>query len=475
MHGQHQDTRGETGVYTCNESDEGLIGAEADETPETVDPHPNEARQLPLNHKPVSPEAERLIEDILHQVELREGRHYQRGAASQERLRAAVRALVGGLLLHAGRYGTSEWCWMQTSAGAFTGTGIGYRQYRAVEKAMLEAGLIEKLEGFNKFYGVPGEFGPGVALARRFAARFRGTERLWECARRHGIALEEVGQHFERLRPSDNTPVYIKPLSAKVAGRRIPGKHLSLPRSGKAAIELERIVAGVREVNAFVAGRQVEGCDPITFQRGYSVDLNHGGRWYARGDNYQNLPKEARLGLRIDGEPVAEVDVRASHLTILLGMQGLPLPEGDPYAGFGYPREVVKAWIVATLGAGAPAARWSPQAARSLREDGVSLDGITAAMVREAVLQRYPFLSTLPALLGCPQEPRLSSLRLMNIEANALTMAMQYLRVARDVLALPMHDSLIVPQSAVRAAEEALRQSYRAAIGLYPKLTVRVA
>lgn len=466
---------GATEVYTCNETEGDLLDTRASDAPDAMAPHPNDAKQLPLQHRSLSPEADSFVEDLLRQVELREDRRNRRGPKARESLREAVRTLIGGLLLHTERYGVSEWSWMQTSAGAFSGTEIGYRQFRAVEKALLEAGLLEKLASFNKFFGAAGEAGFGATCVQRFAARFRGTGALWNLALRHGIAIADAGRHFARQSPEDDEPVYIKALSTTVAGRRISGQPLPLPISGEAAKKLARVVSEVQEVNKFIASRQVDGCDPITLQRGYSVDLEHGGRWYTRGNNYQNLSKEDRLGLLIDGEPVAEVDVRASHLTILIGRQGQPLPEGDPYDGLGFPREIVKAWIVATFGSGAPATRWSPKVSGSLREAGISLKGIAAPKVAGAVLKRYPFMAKLPPLLGCVSEPRLCSLRLMNLEAEALTTSMHYLRVARNVLALPMHDSLIVPRRAVAMAEVALQQSYRAQFGLYPSLSVRQA
>jgi hypothetical protein len=49
--------------------------------------------------------------------------------------------------------------------------------------------------------------------------------------------------------------------------------------------------------------------------------------------------------------------------------------------------------------------------------------------------------------IGTPA--RLLTHRLMAIEAQALTGAIDYLRGSRGVLALPIHDSLLVPRSAV--------------------------
>jgi hypothetical protein len=57
--------------------------------------------------------------------------------------------------------------------------------------------------------------------------------------------------------------------------------------------------------------------------------------------------------MTLDGEPVAELDITASYLTVLHGKLGKPLPvaEGcDPYSAVpGVPRGIVKGWVVATL------------------------------------------------------------------------------------------------------------------------------
>jgi hypothetical protein len=56
---------------------------------------------------------------------------------------------------------------------------------------------------------------------------------------------------------------------------------------------------------------------------------------------------------------------------LLLGLLGLPSRTGDLYEDPGVPRGVFKQWIVATLGQGRPAKRWSPtkQWSSSLRTE----------------------------------------------------------------------------------------------------------
>jgi hypothetical protein len=63
------------------------------------------------------------------------------------------------------------------------------------------------------------------------------------------------------------------------------------------------------------------------------------------------MKEEARLRMTIDGEPVCEIDIRASYLTIYLAWFNQELDwANDPYDFPGVPREVVKAWFIATFG-----------------------------------------------------------------------------------------------------------------------------
>ena len=71
--------------------------------------------------------------------------------------------------------------------------------------------------------------------------------------------------------------------------------------------------------------------------------------------------------MTINGEPVCEIDIRASYLTIYHAHYGAPLdPERDPYdlPGLGLEaRDVVKLWFVATFGNDGHLERWPTEMA----------------------------------------------------------------------------------------------------------------
>lgn len=67
-----------------------------------------------------------------------------------------------------------------------------------------------------------------------------------------------------------------------------------------------------------------------TVYRVFNNDFNHGGRLY--GHWVQNLPREYRAHLTVDGNPVVELDYSSIHPRILYRNSGTTWPSGDLYA-----------------------------------------------------------------------------------------------------------------------------------------------
>jgi hypothetical protein len=231
--------------------------------------------------------------------------------------------------------------------------------------------------------------------------------------------------------------------------------------------EATRVREEVERYNEWVARHEIQGCLPRRFKRVFTVSMLLGGRWHAVGNegNYQRMPEAERLRITIAGEPVVEVDVRASHLSIMHGLLGLSLPEGDPYEFPGVPRPVAKAWITATLGKGTLVKRW---ARRTSKDDPELLD-VDPKRIGEIICDRYPFLrrpaqaaadkAGLNTLTHIGPPASLLTHRLMAIEAAALTGAMSVLH-SRGILARPMHDGLLVPVSGAGHVGSALDSAY---------------
>jgi hypothetical protein len=122
---------------------------------------------------------------------------------------------------------------------------------------------------------------------------------------------------------------------------------------------------------------------------------------------------------------------------------------------------------VATLGKGSPVARWAAGAGH----------GSDARQVGDAIMRRHAFLAE-PWRAASHLEHLASPRRvlphfLMGLESTAITLAMGRLRGA-GVLALPVHDSLIVPATHSDLAVKAMRDAWaKVAGGVIPSVTVR--
>jgi hypothetical protein len=420
---------------------------------------------------PASPAAFALVATAETKALEAEARGRKRGEAETAAFRKALGAILGAALTAWSR-DVPQPVAQSLKAKAFTGLpGMGARTCKAALKALTAAGLLHHHPGFRREV-MPGCFGNGRS------SRWWPSQALLDLAASHGLTPDCQGafrRHgAEACRAAKvPAPIIIKPLAWR-------GAHGAWEVFGPVKSALPQMAAARRtvdELNSRVAASVQTGCPLPVFHRGYVGGLGGQGRFYAHASgtaSYQQMPEAERLGsLTINGEPVAEVDARASQLTILHGCLGLPPPEGDPYAVPGIPRGAVKAFITGTLGAGKPKQRWSQDQARQARAEGWP----AIAIVREAVLRRFPCLENPAAAVPpgfLPEVPRTVALPhyLAGLEAEALALAMRQLWSQSGVLALPMHDGLIVPRSAADAAAEALRFGYLIYAGEEPRVEI---
>ena len=104
-----------------------------------------------------------------------------------------------------------------------------------------------------------------------------------------------------------------------------------------------------------------------------NFDWNMGGRLYSHGEgNYQQMERADRLRMTINGEPVCEIDIRASYLTIfhaLIGESSIqPGPLRYPRSLVRTLRDVVKMWVTASFGNNAPITKWPRELVAKYRE-----------------------------------------------------------------------------------------------------------
>jgi hypothetical protein len=121
--------------------------------------------------------------------------------------------------------------------------------------------------------------------------------------------------------------------------------------------------------------------------------LKKGGRFYGP---WTTMPKAQRLQCTIDGRQVAEVDITASHPTLLMSISGKAPFQGeftDPYqipSLDGIDRGEIKAVINSAIGAGKPV---QTQQTRLTRAEGIGKERL--ADIRKIIIPAYKCLDVL--------------------------------------------------------------------------------
>jgi hypothetical protein len=169
-----------------------------------------------------------------------------------------------------------------------------------------------------------------------------------------------------------------------------------------------------------------------------------GGRLF--GGWWQGVARERRHAIRINGEPIADLDFAAMFLRLAYLSAGATPPTGDLYAiipGLSDSRwrDGVKKTVSAMLFRRSPLTK----VPRDLREELPT--GISGSRIRSAILAAHPALaSVFETGIG---------LSLMFAESQILVAALLWL-LDRRIPALPMHDGIMGPRSRAGAAKDAM-------------------
>lgn len=449
------------------------------------------AAHLTLTLRAATEEAQRLVDAILPQVWSHSGRkNAPRSEDGKQAQRRAVAATVGELLVHH-HHGAAEGVggisYRPMNRKHFTNLNpsnpdhVSFRDFEWVFAGLAGADMIEVFGSHQHFHTTPEAVKAGrkAEAGKRFATRLRPTPALLHAAHDAGVTLDDIGRHF--VRPDgliSKAPIELRDLGAWVGGSKNKGHDLPIPDTADA----KTLRADVLAMNRFAAAHRVETSEPtppLAWWRAFNVDFELHGRWYAVGKGYQGFEGDTRASMiRIDGSPTVEVDVSASHLTCIYGFLGLPFdPSTDPYAGTTFPRGVIKAWTTASIGSGQAlsGSEWPKEAVARAKRNGIMLTSYALPDVSRAATERHPVMAELPDRFGFlsatygVKTQRVLPLFVMGLEARAITHAMLSLK-ARDVLALPVHDSLIVSASRMQDAKDALADAFSGTLRVVPRL-----
>jgi hypothetical protein len=200
-------------------------------------------------------------------------------------------------------------------------------------------------------------------------------------------------------------------------------------------------------------------------------DWRQGGRLY-RGF-WLNLPSEERLErILIDGQPVVEIDYSNLHPTMLYARVGIPL-EGDAYAVPGIDprfRKTLKKVFNAALNHSEELGRYPDGIAKKDQ-----IPGLSAPQVLRKLKDRHEGLvlafrsETGEELFGTGQ-----GLFLQRQDSELMLDLLESLK-AEGILALPVHDSVMVAVGAHRRAMELMAHRCKVILGFTPVLGLKIA
>lgn len=389
---------------------------------------------------PETEEATALVRSIATQVTGHIGSRGATGKSWGPKTQEAVARILGDLVQAIGRSGVVFWQWGNS---AFIGKTPGVRPSKAARNALVELGFMElaKEHTFS-------------SMGKGSCAAYRATDKLKSLVLDAGITPD----HFK----SDQNALGIIRLKERNWKDRDPNTFRSVKVRGKSVRvpnnpETKALSEQLREINRGLGSFSLDGAHFEPLVRIFSIPkyMNLGayqwdkhGRLYSIGDTYQFQPKAARADLRIDGEPVAELDLKASGLSIVRGLVG---PEeglgtwadSDPYEIPGIPREVVKKAITVALGRHKWPKQWSAEVKAALMKKGVTEEDIkkhSALKVVPQVIQKYPFLDQ---WLSGPR----NIFDIMFIESQVIIGLI--LGCLKDTLpCFPIHDGVLCPKSA---------------------------
>jgi len=389
----------------------------------------------------------------------------------EPQVHAAIGAFLADLLMSQGNEDGAGWLRLSLDKRSFKKPNpVSYRMFDGLRASWKAAGLIEEHAGY------PGKLGfgsPGPMVGRM--TRFRVTPKFLKIAKHHGVPIQEVQDHF-----------YIE--------FEMPSEIIQLTKPAGATRDTA-IARGMRseiaELNAHFATHELVGARHIGWVRkfhGASSDkymLNRGGRMYSQppmpATNYQNMPQERRLKLRMNGEPVSEIDISASYLTIFYAAHGQRIKMDDAYSNIvgsdALDRAIVKFWVNASFGNRSLITKWSSNLkkafAKRYREDGWTIDSkkYPVRLVREKTLACHPLLGQWGTKVA-PNMPW-SYGHLMFSESRVIISTMLRLAREHNIPAAPVHDSLIVPRSKEVIAWKTLNEQFTKIIGVVPTLKLR--
>lgn len=232
--------------------------------------------------------------------------------------------------------------------------------------------------------------------------------------------------------------------------RDTEGRSIDVPKTRTVA-RMERKIFDINEAMAATDARTSSGVSlgaPVV--RIFNENMDRGGRLYGLGASWQNIPAIERPRISIDGDPVVELDYSTLHPSLLYAEVGV-VPPLDCYAIGAWPRPLVKKALLVLINA---------PTLNKVRVYLAHCDEMAAlypADGQDALRKAQQVIADIKAL----HRPiakffhKDTGARLMRVDSDLAVAVMSKL-LRQGILALPVHDSFLVPARHADVLEEAM-------------------
>lgn len=219
------------------------------------------------------------------------------------------------------------------------------------------------------------------------------------------------------------------------------------------------------------------------FYRIFTFDLNHGGRFYSRF--IQSIPSDLRRFLQINGKNVIESDYSSLHIFMAAGLSGQTLDiNSDAYHlsdneefNKKFTRKKIKLGVLIALNTGLDdtnSASTNKAIASSLSKNFDDYENGDAQKLREAIKDKYEYILNNDIIhnekLAVPefmkditddQEIELAiGCKLQNYDSELMKSVLNDL-MEQNILAIPVHDSVIIPDEYKEIAEKIMKNNFK--------------
>lgn len=405
---------------------------------------PPKDRAFDPSRIPATDEARQLVTEVLARLQDGDARQRRRACKAQAIHERATSALVCDLAYRSlGE--PAGWLTVELTKALLSPSKrrapFMTEQFAALVKAFARCGLVDMELGDSRILGRRTTVRASTALQERLEALEIDFDSFGRDPAFKGDPLELRGPKTKRF----------------IAGKVVfKADKLPLPATG----EVERARCQMEEINAWLAGASLswEGCtklDPsLRFLRRIfnNGSLQLGGR--LDGGFWQRAPSSERCtGIWISGEPIASLDFAQSAMRMAYAQVGAEPPCGDLYDVPGlFPfRRETKQILNALMSADSERTRF-PQKSRGDIPRSWKFERVYRAIARHH--------TAIEPLFGTG-----AGLRFMYQESEILIRVLLRLK-AEGIVALPIHDCVLVPVSARDIAKETMETCFLEVTGI---------